>query len=125
MKNKTLIIIFTIICSHLFFSEASSAQNTISESTISKPVKSKELIIGIPKMTDKTLLLFSNAIGQIHGMTYDTYCPKDKLVLITYDSKVFPRSGDVIDAIKNTDFNLQMFIKEGTFSEVKQNCSEN
>ena len=125
MKKRIYTLIFTIICNLFVFSGGIYAQNNVSENVISKPTKGNELIIGIPKMTDKTLYLFTNSIGQINGISYDTYCPKHNLVLLTYNPDLFTEPKDVIEAIQNTDFNLQMLIKEGTFREVKQMCSEN
>ena len=105
--------------------QAQTSDNLDKPAANSLNSKGKELILGIPKLTDKTLYNLTGAIGQISGLKYDTYCPKHNLVLLTFDPTKFNRGEEVIQAIKDNDFNLQMFIKEGNFREVKQMCSEN
>lgn len=84
----------------------------------------KELILGVPKATDKNLYFLTDAISHVTGLKYNSFCQKHKLVLLTFDQKIYKGPKEVIDAIKKQKMNMPMFVKEGTFKEVTEMCKE-
>lgn len=123
MKNKLTIITFSIIWIFVIFSGVLHAQNTETKSgVIEDAVTPQELVLGIPKLTDKTLFLITGIIQETNGLKYETYCPKHNLILLTYNPKLFIRPEDVVESILGHDLNFQIFIKVGNFDVVKEMC---
>ncbi len=116
MRNITLAFIvfsFFLISSTI---NAQTANN--SEEVSSNNLKIGELILGIPKLTDKNLFLITEALKKIKGAQFKQYCLEQRLVLIKYDKKIFSTKDEIIEAIKRQNVQMPMFVKEGTFAEM-------
>jgi len=85
----------------------------------------KELIIGVPKVSEKNLYLITNTINEYKGLQFVMFCPKDCIVLVKYDPRDFEKTGDILDIFKEKNINMPMFIKEGSFKDVIDDCQEN
>lgn len=85
-------------------------------------VKSQELVLGVPKASEKNLGVLTDIISKIPGLKYDSFCPHHNLVLITYDTKLFNTPEEVIRAIQESNFNMPIFVKEGGFMDANEMC---
>ncbi len=123
MKKISLAI---VVCSLMIVSFVANAQTETKGTTQinDNSSVSRELILGVPKISEKTLYLLTSTILQIEGLQYETYCPKHKLVLVYYNPKKFVRPEEVVQAINDMDFSLNIMIKNGGFKEAKEMCSE-
>jgi hypothetical protein len=119
MKNTNIILTFLLAGIFIFFFIPAKAQTNETGTAYN------ELIIGVPKISDKTLEIITEAIKSIEGTEYIMFCPEQKLILIKYNNSIFPNKEDVIKAIENKNISLPMFIKEGTFDGVKELCGNN
>ncbi|MFH0865109.1 MAG: hypothetical protein V1904_02870 [Bacteroidota bacterium] len=118
MKNSKLIFALIFTGAFLLFLIPAKAQTTLTTGTAAL----SELVIGVPKITEKTLFTLTEAIKTIEGAEYVMFCPEHNLILIKYNPSIFQKKEDVLKAIENKDVKLPMFIKEGTFEGVKDMC---
>lgn len=84
--------------------------------------ESKELVIGIPKITNKHLPELISIIESTSGMEYVEFCQKQRLVLVKYDDKVFNRCEGISTLLKSKGFNLPIQIKKASFKDVAIMC---
>jgi hypothetical protein len=122
MKNNKAFFLIIMAIAFFFINNSANAQTPISTNSIIQTPTKSELILGVPKVTDKNLFLILNAVEQIPGLQYKSYCSAQKLILITYDSSVFNRKTEIIEAITNKGVQMPMFVKEGSFADVNNLC---
>jgi hypothetical protein len=126
MKTNGILLAFLLATTLFLLNSSMQAQNTIgtdnSQQTISQKVNMAELILGVPKVSDKTIDLITTTIQKVNGVEFIKFCAEYKLVLIKYSTKLYPLKQDVIDAIKRQGVTMEMLIKEGTFAGVEQIC---
>ena len=77
----------------------------------------QELILGVPKVTEKNLYLLTDIIDRTKGVTYTKYCPKHRLVLLKYNATIYAQKEDVVRAIKSQKFPLTVLLKKGTYND--------
>lgn len=115
-----------MICSLILFFSAGSVQAQADKKE-NKPVEDKcnqELIIGVPKVSEKNLFLLTETASKTSGMKYIDFCENDKLLLIKYDQEIYPRPDDVIKAFREQHIIMPMLVKEGRFEDVKEMCEK-
>jgi hypothetical protein len=121
---KTSFLILIVSSLFLFSSTIKAQENSQKNTQITESVsKTGELILGIPKLTDKNLFIITGALETIKGTEYIRFCPEQKLVLVKYNTKLFPNEEEVVQAILRQNVQMPMFIKEGTFAEVIDMCN--
>ena len=116
--------IFLLSCILLFVFANVQAQTEKKES---KPVQdrcTKELIIGVPKVSEKNLFLLTETVPKIKGLKYIDFCEKDKLLLLKYDQEMYQKPEEVIKAFQGQNIVMPMLIKTGTFEDVKEICTK-
>jgi hypothetical protein len=124
MKTIKTSFLILIVSSLFLFSSAIKAQENSQKNTQNESVsKTGELILGIPKLTDKNLFIITGALEAIKGTEYIRFCPEQKLVLVKYNTKLFPNEEEVLQAILRQNVQMPMFIKEGTFADVMNMCN--
>jgi hypothetical protein len=116
MKTLRLLLLPFLGCFLFLIANTAIAQTADQKENI------KELILGIPKVSDKTISMVTDAIRQIEGLEFVRYCPEHKLVLVKYDERSFPKGEDVVSALQKKNISMPMFIKEGGFDSVKDLC---
>lgn len=121
IKSVFLIIIVSYL--FLFSSEIKAQADSKDHATINDAnAISGELILGVPKISDKTLSILTSALEKIRGIKYQMFCPEHKLILVKYNPKIFPSGDDVIKAILKQNIQMPMFVKDGTFEGVMEIC---
>jgi hypothetical protein len=82
----------------------------------------EEIILGVPKITEKNIFLITETVPKIKGLTYVSFCDAHKLLLLKYDKTVFSKPEMVIRAFEQQKIVIPMLIKTGTFEDVNQMC---
>jgi hypothetical protein len=82
----------------------------------------KELLLGLPKISEKTLFIISETSLKIKGLNYVGFCEGHKLGMFKYDQSVFKKPEDVIKAFEKENVFMPMYIKEGGFNDVEDIC---
>lgn len=119
VKSNKILFIFLGL---LIFSSSLQAQTKNKEE---KPIEDKrfvELIIGVPKVSEKNLFVLTETVPKIKGIKYVDFCEKDKLLLLKYDPEIFPKREDIIKAFQAQNIVMPMLIKEGIFKDVEEMC---
>jgi hypothetical protein len=109
-----------ILLTGLMLSIATSVQSQ----TVAGDKKTGELVLGVPKISDKTLPDLKEAITKTKATEFVAYCPSHQLVLVNYDERTFTSKQAVVDAIMIQKIELTLYIKEGGFNEARELCSE-
>jgi len=118
MKSTKIKMIF-LLGFFLFALKPAQAQ-TISNRQDEKCTN--ELILGVPKVSEKNLFLLTSTAAKIKGLKYIDFCEKDKLLLLKYDPATFTKQEDIIKAFQAQNIVMPMIIKTGTFEGVKNLC---
>lgn len=84
-----------------------------------------ELILGLPKISDKTLFIISETTLKINGLVFVSFCDGHKLASFRYDKELFEKPEDVIKAFEKENVFMPMLVKQGSFKEVEEMCSTN
>jgi hypothetical protein len=119
MKPNKIKIIFVLLGIFFYILEPAHAQ------TNNNPKEEKctsELILGVPKVSEKNLFLLTSTVTKIKGLKYIDFCEKDKLLLLKYDPATFTKQEDIIKAFQAQNIVMPMIIKTGTFEGVKDLC---
>lgn len=111
-------MVIAITITLTLFSENVQSQTVVKENPMS------ELILGIPKASEKNFSLVTDAIFQVKGIELVQFCPVHQLALIKYDKNTFATKEDVVRALQAKNLSMPMFIKEGSFEDVKDMCNE-
>lgn len=82
-----------------------------------------ELILGLPKISDKTLFIISETTLKIKGLVFVSFCEGHKLASFKYDKEIFATPEDVIKAFEKENVLMPMLVKEGGFKDVEEICS--
>ena len=118
-KNK---IFFLFPAIFLLMLKPVHAQNKKTSTATKEDKCTNELIMGVPKVSEKNLFVLTSAIPKIKGIKYVDFCEKDKLLLLKYDKDVYSKQEDVIKAFHEQNIVMPMIIKSGTFEGVKELC---
>lgn len=81
-----------------------------------------ELILGLPKISDKTLFIISETTLKINGLVFVSFCDGHKLASFRYDKELFEKPEDVIKAFEKENVFMPMFVKQGSFKNVEEMC---
>lgn len=81
-----------------------------------------ELILGIPKISDKTLFIISETSLKIKGLVFVSFCDAHKLASFRYDKELFEKPEDVIKAFEKENVFMPMYVKQGGFKDVEEIC---
>lgn len=84
-----------------------------------------ELILGLPKISDKTLFIISETTLKIDGLVFVGFCDAHKLAMFRYNKEYFSAPEDVIKAFELNNVIMPMFVKQGTFIDVEEMCATN
>lgn len=118
-KNRFFLLFSGIFL--LFFAPI-HAQKDTKETKPAEDRCTKELILGVPKVSEKNLFLLTSTSEKIKGIKYIDFCEKDKLLLLKYDLEMYPRPDDVIKAFQSQNIVMPMLVKVGTHESVKEMC---
>jgi len=83
---------------------------------------SAELILGLPKISDKTLFIISETTLKIKGLVFVSFCDGHKLAMFKYNKELFEKPEDVIKAFEKENVFMPMLVKEGSFNGVEEIC---
>lgn len=81
-----------------------------------------ELILGLPKISDKTLFIISETTLKINGLVFVSFCDGHKLASFRYDKELFEKPEDVIKAFEKENVIMPMYVKQGNFKDVEEIC---
>lgn len=81
-----------------------------------------ELILGLPKISDKTLFIITETAQKINGLIYVNFCEGHKLAMFKYNKELFEKPEDVIKAFEHENVIMPMLIKQGNFNDVVDIC---
>ena len=84
-----------------------------------------ELILGLPKVSEKNLFIIAETAAKIDGLVYVQFCEGHKLGLFRYNKELFRSSEDVIKAFEKENVIMPMLVKQGSFKEIEEMCSTN
>jgi hypothetical protein len=118
MKTLRLLLLPVFGCFLILIANTAIAQTTDQNNI------NKELILGVPKLTNKTLDIVTNAIKQTEGLEFVQYCTSHQLILVRYDEKLFPARENVVRALEAQNVSMTMLIKEGNFEGVMELCQQ-
>lgn len=114
-------IIFTWALFHVLMLNSVGVSGQTTAEDADHDVIFKELIIGVPNISEKSVATLSEAIMSIYGLSIVTYIEQDKLFLLEYDTRVFPEKEDAAEAIETNELiKTPVFIKGGTIEETKR-----
>lgn len=82
-----------------------------------------ELILGLPKISDKNLFIIIETAAKIDGLVYVQFCEGHKLGMFRYNKELFRSSEDVIKAFEKENVIMPMLEKTGSFKDVEEICS--
>lgn len=122
MKNIFILPLILVLTACLAFNGA--AQTSFDESSKISTEKTKELVLGIPKLSEKLLPDLVNIIETTKGLSYVKYCEEHRLVLVRYEGSLYPRKEAIVKAIKDREFYPEIFIKETSFEGVEELCGQ-
>ena len=121
MKRFTQFFVTALVISFLSVVSLFGQDN---DDSIDIQDKKQQIILGIPKITNKTLPIVTGALEKISGAEYVMFCPKDKLLIIEYDLKIYPDEEDLIQAFHRQNVRMPMFIKEAVIEEIIEQCQQ-
>lgn len=81
-----------------------------------------ELILGLPKISDKTLFIISETTLKINGLVFVSFCDGHKLAMFKYNNDLFETPEDVIKAFEKENVIMPMLVKQGSFKDVEEIC---
>jgi len=82
----------------------------------------KELVVGLPKLSDKNIFLLEQ-VKYLEGIKYVDYCPGHKLLLIEYNTKVYTEDKQVLTLLEKS-LKMPVYIKVGEFKDVRELCDK-
>jgi len=82
----------------------------------------KELVVGLPKLSEKNIFLLEN-VKYLEGIKYVDYCPGHKLLLIEYNTKVYADENQVLKILE-ASLKMPVYIKVGEFKDVRELCDK-
>lgn len=106
------------------FAPLLNAQTEKKDSKVVEDKCNKELILGVPKVSEKNLFLLTETVPKIKGLKYIDFCEKDKFLLLKYDQEIFLKPEDVIKAFQQQNIVMLMLVKVQTFKDVKEMCAK-
>lgn len=88
----------------------------------SKKAATTELILGLPKISDKNLFIISETTLKIEGLYFVSFCDAHKLAMFKYNKDLFEKPEDVIKAFEKENVFMPMLVKQGDFKGVEEMC---
>ena len=83
-----------------------------------------EVVIGVPKITDKTLSIITETALTIPGIRFEIFCNEHRIITFRYNRELFNSPNEIVKAFKKKNIHMPMNIKEGsTFKDVKELCN--
>lgn len=82
-----------------------------------------ELILGLPKVSDKTLFIIEETSQKINGVVFVKFCEGHKLGMFHYNKELFETPEAVVKAFEKENVIMPMLVKTGDFKEVEEMCS--
>jgi hypothetical protein len=122
MKKIKLVTVILLAGNLFLFFLPAKAQTTTTTTTGTAAFS--ELVIGVPKISDKTLYTFKETINSTEGAEYVMFCPEQRLILIKYNSNIFPKKEDLVTALKSKCPSTTIDMKQQNFGEVKELCAQ-
>ena len=124
--NKTSLFVLMFLFSTVTFVNAQDDARIKEQQKIEAEklaASTNELVLGLPKISDKTLFIISETSLKIKGLTFVSFCEGHKLALFRYSKETFAKPEDVIKAFEKENIIMPMFVKEGNFKDVEEMCS--
>ena len=121
MKKITLAIIVSYLILVSFIANAQTETKGTTQINDNNSI-SGELILGIPKLTDKNLFLITDALTKIKGTQFKQFCAEQRFILVKYNPKIFQSKDEIVQAIQRQNIQMPIFVKEGSFADVMEMC---
>ena len=122
MKLRLLILSLFVVAGF-----AVNAQDDAKAKTKQKEESNKaataELILGLPKVSEKNLFILEETTLKISGLVMVQFCEGHKLGMFRYNKELFATPEDVIKAFEKENVIMPMLVKEGTFKDLEEMCS--
>lgn len=124
---KTTLTKFRLLALSLFFAASITvnAQEDIAKQKQKAEADKRataELILGLPKISDKTMFIISETTLKINGLVFVSYCDGHKLAMFRYNSDIFETPEAVIKAFEKENVFMPMLVKQGAFKDVEEMC---
>ena len=82
----------------------------------------RELVLGIPDISEKTLPVLQQAILEMKGCEFVRYCEAHQLVLLRFNPETYSSPDILIKALREKMPSLNILPKEGSFADIQDLC---
>ena len=83
-----------------------------------------ELVIGLPKVSEKNLFVITGTTEKIKGLVFVQFCEQHKVALFNYNKELFQKPEDVVKAFEEQNVIMPMYVKPSSFQEIKEMCAQ-
>ncbi|MDP2385539.1 MAG: hypothetical protein Q8M29_04150 [Bacteroidota bacterium] len=123
MKLRLLILSLFVVASFAVNAQDDAKAKAKKQKEESNKAATAELILGLPKASEKNLFILEEATQKINGLVMVQFCEGHKLGMFRYNKEIFATPEDVIKAFEKENVIMPMLIKEGTFKDLEEMCS--